>query len=996
MTSPVPPLPPPHRLQDEAIERLLASGEQRRELVALLGEEAYRELSDLARRARETRRGGPVVYVLPGLMGSRIGTRGRLLDDVIWLDLVEVAAGHLTRLALPRGARLMPLGAMLLNVLKLKLSLQVAGLDARMHPYDWRRGVEGLADDLNGRIAAEGHREVLVVGHSMGGVVARLALASDRGRIARVVQLGAPNLGSFAPVLALRAVYPTVRKLAALDLRHDAEELARIVFRTLPALHELLPDPRLAGSLDLFDPAAWPDDALRPDRRLLEDAAEARARWPASDPRCLHVVGVRQETVTQARLHGREFHYSLELAGDGTVPLQLAMLPGASHWFVAEKHGGLPNNGKVISAVVDLLRTGTTDRLPASTRRASRASRVVTETALRRVAPRKLRWQDLSPDARRRLLEPVISPEFHGAVPDEALRQAPSAGRRSGTRGAPRVLELRLVRGSIADANARALVLGLFRNVDPSGAAAAIDDRIGGTIRAFIRRRMFSASLGQVSSLPLARGTLLAESVVLAGLGDFDDFGSDAQSFVAGNVVQSLARAGVEDFATVLFGAGSGVPVAAALEQQLGGFVAGLDGGDPDRVVRRITICEIDARKFAALQRAATRVAQALSGALRIIVDEGAAPTPGDPRAARRRVVTARRDPVYLVVTMAGHGRSDYECRASLLTAGAKAAVLSGAVRLSRRALREHLAQAESGRLVPRDMARFGSALARLLLAESVREGLASMRLRPLVVVHDGEGSRIPWEALRVGDVHPALEGGLTRRYASDTLTVARWSEQRPAGASLKVLMVVDPTQDLPGAADEGAALGRLLRAGGAEVELLTGAAATHRAVLREFRAGRHDVLHFAGHGFFDARDPGRSGLVCAGREVLSGADLDGLGNLPALVFFNACEAARVRKPRRPSGRGLFGFRRSTSVAEAFLGGGVANFLGTHWPVGDQAALAFSTHFYDRLLDGTALGDCVLAARQRVLQLDSIDWADYVLYGNFDFIVGDPDHESPP
>ena len=36
-------------------------------------------------------------------MGSRIGTRGRLLDDVLWLDIVEVAAGHLTRLALPRG-----------------------------------------------------------------------------------------------------------------------------------------------------------------------------------------------------------------------------------------------------------------------------------------------------------------------------------------------------------------------------------------------------------------------------------------------------------------------------------------------------------------------------------------------------------------------------------------------------------------------------------------------------------------------------------------------------------------------------------------------------------------------------------------------------------------------------------------------------------------------------------------------------------------------------
>jgi len=235
LTTAVPPPAPPHRLHDEAVEQLLATGERRRELVALLGDDAYRELSDLARRVRTTRRAGPVVYVLPGLMGSRIGTRGKLLDDVIWLDPIEVAAGHLTRLALPRGARLVALGVMLLNVLKLKLSLQVAGFDARFHAYDWRRSVEALARDLNARIAAEGGRDVLLVGHSMGGVVARLALATDPGHIARVVQLGSPNLGSFAPVLALRAVYPTVRKLAALDLRHDAEDLARIVFRTLPA-----------------------------------------------------------------------------------------------------------------------------------------------------------------------------------------------------------------------------------------------------------------------------------------------------------------------------------------------------------------------------------------------------------------------------------------------------------------------------------------------------------------------------------------------------------------------------------------------------------------------------------------------------------------------------------------------------------------------------------------------------------------------------------------
>src|SRR5690606_37151324 len=101
--------------------------------------------------------------------------------------------------------------------------------------------------------------------------------------------------------------------------------------------------------------------------------------------------------------------------------------------------------------------------------------------------------------------------------------------------------------------------------------------------------------------------------------------------------------------------------------------------------------------------------------------------------------------------------------------------------------------------------------------------------------------------------------------------------------------------------------------------------------------------------------------------------DLDGLGDLPALVFFNACEAARVRRRGSPSGRRLAAFRQSTSVAEAFLSGGVANFLGTHWPVGDEAAFAFSGRFYGRLLAGATLGEAVLAARRLVFAQGSID-----------------------
>ncbi|HEX7373504.1 MAG TPA: CHAT domain-containing protein [Steroidobacteraceae bacterium] len=549
-----------------------------------------------------------------------------------------------------------------------------------------------------------------------------------------------------------------------------------------------------------------------------------------------------------------------------------------------------------------------------------------------------------------------------------------------------RRLELRLVQGSIVDVDARGLVLGIFSNVDPSGAAAAIDERLDGAIREFTLRRMFSAQLGQVFVLPCARRRLRAEFVLFAGLGDFGCFTAEAQAFVAENVARTLARSHVPDLATVLLGAGSGIAAADAFEQQLRGLLDGLRQADTERVVRRMTFCEIDSRKFAAMVRAAPRLARRLArDDFEIAIETQRMSTTRREPQARSRIGTRTLDPAYLLVSMRESGRTDYECRSSLLTAGAKAAVLSGTVVFGKRDLQRLLAPLESATSLADDLPRIGDGLARLLIASSVREGLGTMTHRPLVVVHDRDASRVPWETLYVGGGHPALGRGISRRYESETLTVARWRDSRTSDAPLRVLLVANPTGDLPGAAAEARALRRIFGVAGSTLAVLEGASATRTNVLAQLADGRYDVLHFAGHAFFDADDPGRSGLLCADEVVLRGSDLANLANLPALVFCNACEAARVR--RRTAATRSLQTRRSAGVAEAFLGGGVANFLGTHWPVSDHAALEFSTTVYQQSLDGATLGAAVLAARRQVHALGSLDWADYVLYGNPLFLM---------
>ena len=991
-------------LDEATVEQYLRSGEHAQALAAYFGESEYAELRELALRAATVRtRGGPRVYVLPGIMGSRIGKRGKIVNDILWLDPFDIAAGRLVRLALPRGQALQALGVMLFGYLKLKLTLEIAGFDASFHAFDWRQSLDVLGRELIDRIDADAAGEVMLVAHSMGGLVSRAAMNRDRERrIARVVQLGTPNFGSFAPVQALRATYPTVRKIAALDAKHSAEELARKVFRTMPGLYEMLPSHERYSDLDFFDVNAWPHDALLPDGALLTQAREVQRSLAVADDRCHLIAGVNQETVTAATRRGPSFEYVVTREGDGTVPLALARWEGAATWYVDENHGGLTNNGTVATATIDLLRTGRTSRLPDSwkpTRR--RVVRRVRDSELRRVANGKLRWEDLSLEARRKLLEPVLSPEFHGLTGpiEPAPLPAPEAVARLDqvivSRRRQRTIEIRLAQGSITDAHARALVLGVFQGVEPGGAAAAIDERLNGAVKEFTLRRMFSGGLGEVFVMPAGRSLLFADLVLFAGLGAFDRFTDDAQRFVAENIVRTFVRTQVEEFATVLLGTGSGVPVATALRNQLAGFFAALTAADPDRQLRRITLCELDAERYDEIRRELLQLsATPLFEDVEVLFDEVQLPA----LTLRQPVTRARVSLVprfaYLIVTQQSEIRGGYTLRASVLTAGSRAAVLTSTQEVARKALDQHLAKITNSGFTARRLAGFGETLAGMILPDDVIAVLDAMRDHHLVVVHDATAAKIPWETLCINGWFPAAGKGLSRRYAAEHLPVARWSEPQRHDGTLDVLLVVNPTEDLPGAAAEGRRLRRVLGDDrGVRITVIEGEAATRERLLAEFRSGRYDVVHYAGHAFFDAEQPARSGLVCAGQTVLGGRDLAGLGDLPTLVFFNACEAGRVRGQGSNRGPTIeTRVARNVGLAESFLQGGVANYLGTYWPVGDSAAELFSTTFYTSLVEHAALGSALGSARDAVRATGSVDWADYIHYGSYDFVLKVPTH----
>jgi len=68
------------KLNDQVVEKYLASGEHSGMLEDYFGEKAYRELRRLARESSSRSvRGGPRVLIFPGIMGSKIGKKCKII-----------------------------------------------------------------------------------------------------------------------------------------------------------------------------------------------------------------------------------------------------------------------------------------------------------------------------------------------------------------------------------------------------------------------------------------------------------------------------------------------------------------------------------------------------------------------------------------------------------------------------------------------------------------------------------------------------------------------------------------------------------------------------------------------------------------------------------------------------------------------------------------------------------------------------------------------------
>lgn len=330
----------------------------------------------LYERALRMRR--PVV-VIPGYYGSLLSDR--VSGEVIWLDSYHLLRPDdtLDALRLDTGDPDRIVASGILDevvvlpfwtpdvykplVAFLRHELGYGEQEVYSFYVDWRKSLDLAAADLarriEGLIARTGSKQVDLIAHSHGGLVARRYLErSDPTVVKNLITLGTPHHGMLKTFAAMtRGI--GVFTFSAASIRD--------VSRTFPSAYELLPSNPKHGLFKVggvpstpFADAAWLSSGAS--KKLLTEAHNVIKTLPPTLPvKGTFIYGTRSATSTQATATAAgKLTFTVSDDGDGTVPrvsasgegiggeIRLVPIPFGAH-------GSLFNHAEARRAIKDAL-----------------------------------------------------------------------------------------------------------------------------------------------------------------------------------------------------------------------------------------------------------------------------------------------------------------------------------------------------------------------------------------------------------------------------------------------------------------------------------------------------------------------------------------------------------------------------------------------------------------------------------------------------------------
>lgn len=456
----------------------------------------------------------PAVFVLPGILGSHL----KVDDERIWLcwrlvnGLMRLEYRH------PPINRVTPDG-LIGSSYDALLGFLAQTHEVIEFPYDWRLPLEQeaqrLASAVQDRLAAreQSGQPVRLLAHSMGGLLARtmaLECPDVWARLmahpgARLLMLGTPNAGSWAPMQCLSGDDTFGNTLIAFGAPLQ-DHRARQMMAQLPGFLQLQAGLGRDDPRGLRQSATWQqlaDDDLAavqagnwwhtdggqvtayrwgvPAQPVLDAAAALRDRLdeqavkdlPSWASRLALVQGHARLTPDGFDCGADGFAY-LEAhdAGDGRVTHVSAQLPGVRTWAVDASHGDLPEASRHFDAYLELLQQGVTQKLERVPDPATRGTAAVAALAIAHTRRRPSRERSGAPTPEDRGLQAQVDEGAGGSAPPSA---ALSVCVYNG--------DLKFVR--------QPLMLGHYTSSLLTGTEAVVDQHIGGTMRQSLSMRQY-------------------------------------------------------------------------------------------------------------------------------------------------------------------------------------------------------------------------------------------------------------------------------------------------------------------------------------------------------------------------------------------------------------------------------------------------------------------------------------------------------------------------
>ena len=294
--------------------------------------------------------------------------------------------------------------------------------------------------------------------------------------------------------------------------------------------------------------------------------------------------------------------------------------------------------------------------------------------------------------------------------------------------------------------------------------------------------------------------------------------------------------------------------------------------------------------------------------------------------------------------------------------------------------------QVPSSQNIDKLIGEVGDLMYRLFMPERMQEYLYQTPCSITITTNDLE---LPWELMCYDNNFICLNRPIARLPMGEAFPRRERKTHSPSEKLRFLLIFSDEDQHpLPAAEKEIDMIKAGLEKGWEkqiEIKVLKRDTVTGRELNKILRSGMYDVIHYAGHGVFNTKQPEQSGLLLSDNEVFFAQKFRRLLEGHPLVFLNACESGRSANEKNPQKIDHYLWKEpAEGLAKAVIYGGALGCIGALWPIYDDAATEFAIHYYNKVLEGYMIGEALRKAREHIHKKypNQITWAAFVLYGD--------------